>query len=142
MLSKLQQQTYMYLLQRYLEIKHNSKSESETRFLRLMNCVNELYAVSNNFGAITCESCRTFFRRSSTRAEEYESKRQSKTKTIDCYSTDTTDSNEYKELCEDDKIILLKTSCPEILCLYKVVNFDFDGEFWRVPITPTEDLHY
>ena len=36
----------MYLLQRYLEIKHNSKSESETRFLRLMNCVNELYAVS------------------------------------------------------------------------------------------------
>ncbi|CAG2178616.1 unnamed protein product, partial [Oppiella nova] len=39
----LQQKIYMYLLQRYLEIKHNSKSESETRFLRLMNCVNELH---------------------------------------------------------------------------------------------------
>ncbi|CAG2164818.1 unnamed protein product [Oppiella nova] len=48
--------------------------------------------------------------------------------------------NEYKELCEDDKIILLKTSCPEILCLYKVVNFDFDGEFWRVPIDSENGL--
>ncbi|CAG2173636.1 unnamed protein product [Oppiella nova] len=45
---KLQQKTYMYLLQRYLEIKHNSKSESETRFLRLMNCLNELYLTTHN----------------------------------------------------------------------------------------------
>ncbi|CAG2163560.1 unnamed protein product [Oppiella nova] len=42
----LQQKTYMYLLQRYLEIKHNSKSESETRFRRLMNCVNELHVIN------------------------------------------------------------------------------------------------
>ncbi|CAG2163561.1 unnamed protein product [Oppiella nova] len=45
----LQQKTYMYLLQRYLEIKHNSKSESETRFLRLMNCVNELYECRSRY---------------------------------------------------------------------------------------------
>ncbi|CAG2168561.1 unnamed protein product [Oppiella nova] len=45
-LVKLQQQTYMYLLQRYLEIKHNSKSESETRFLRLMNCLQVLYPLN------------------------------------------------------------------------------------------------
>ncbi|CAG2101223.1 unnamed protein product [Medioppia subpectinata] len=44
-LGRLQQQTYMYLLQRYLEIKHNSKSESEIRFVRLMNCLQDLYAV-------------------------------------------------------------------------------------------------
>ncbi|CAG2101225.1 unnamed protein product [Medioppia subpectinata] len=42
---KFQQKTYIYLLQRYLEIKHNSKSESETRFVRLMNCLQELFAV-------------------------------------------------------------------------------------------------
>ncbi|CAG2109824.1 unnamed protein product [Medioppia subpectinata] len=45
-LVKLQQQTYMYLLQRYLEIKHNSKSESETRFVRLMSCLQELYPLN------------------------------------------------------------------------------------------------
>ncbi|CAG2116678.1 unnamed protein product [Medioppia subpectinata] len=43
---KLQQKTYMYLLQRYLEIKHNSKSESETRFKRLMNCLRALYPLT------------------------------------------------------------------------------------------------
>ncbi|CAG2101228.1 unnamed protein product [Medioppia subpectinata] len=43
---RLQRKTYMYLLQRYLEIKHNSKSESETRFGRLMNCLQDLYVVS------------------------------------------------------------------------------------------------
>ncbi|CAG2176496.1 unnamed protein product [Oppiella nova] len=42
----LQQKTYMYLLQRYLEIKHNSKSESETRFRRLMNCMNDLHLIN------------------------------------------------------------------------------------------------
>ena len=42
--------------------------------------------------------------------------------------------DEFKELCEDDKIILLKASCPEIICLLSVLTFDFDGEFWTVAI--------
>ncbi|CAG2163400.1 unnamed protein product [Oppiella nova] len=53
---KLQQKTYMYLLQRYLELKHNSKSESETRFLRLMNCLNELYFTTHNMISTVSEA--------------------------------------------------------------------------------------
>ncbi|CAG2181009.1 unnamed protein product [Oppiella nova] len=46
--------------------------------------------------------------------------------------------DEFKELCEDDKIILLKASCPEIICLLSVLTFDFDGEFWTV-VTDSEN---
>ncbi|CAG2172654.1 unnamed protein product [Oppiella nova] len=43
---KVQQQMYMYLLRRYLELKHSSKTESEIRFVKLMNNLQELYAVN------------------------------------------------------------------------------------------------
>ncbi|CAG2169975.1 unnamed protein product, partial [Oppiella nova] len=239
---KLQQMTYMYLLQRYLELKYNSKSP--------------------NFGALACESCRIFFRRNATRAQKYtcsfnnqcainqltrkfctkcriakcftigmkiESKRSYKRKsmkymlmyananninntnqpmilnTVDnsCESianpmaslirglifnfnelemtrfkrlftstaymkepkvmrrttsqvtkcsdgvnvlqtrTETkcrniikmsTNMSEFNDLCEDDKITLLKKGCHEIICLLTVVNFDFKCDSWRVPI--------
>ena len=45
-LFRVQQQMYMYLLRRYLELKHSSKTESETRFVKLMNNLQELYAVN------------------------------------------------------------------------------------------------
>ncbi|CAG2119786.1 unnamed protein product [Medioppia subpectinata] len=55
-LIRLQGETYMYLLQRYLELKHNSKTEAEMRFKRLMNCLQELYSVKtvmlNNYVTI------------------------------------------------------------------------------------------
>ncbi|CAG2105010.1 unnamed protein product [Medioppia subpectinata] len=42
--------------------------------------------------------------------------------------------DEFTELCENDKIILLKTCCPEIICLSSVLTFDFVGKFWTVYI--------
>ncbi|CAG2163563.1 unnamed protein product [Oppiella nova] len=46
----------------------------------------------------------------------------------------STNMTEFSELCEDDKIALLKKGCTEIICLLTVVTFDFEGEFWTVPI--------
>ncbi|CAG2112147.1 unnamed protein product [Medioppia subpectinata] len=43
----LQRETYIYLLHRYLELKHNSKTEAEIRFTRLMNCLQDLYTLRN-----------------------------------------------------------------------------------------------
>jgi hypothetical protein len=40
---RLEQQTYMYLLQRYLQTKHTSKCEAKTRFLKLMRILEDLH---------------------------------------------------------------------------------------------------
>ncbi|CAG2116955.1 unnamed protein product [Medioppia subpectinata] len=40
----------------------------------------------------------------------------------------------FNELCEDDKIVLLKTSCPQIMTLQSIMLFDFEGQFWTIPI--------
>ncbi|CAG2101238.1 unnamed protein product [Medioppia subpectinata] len=42
---KLQQHVYMYLLQRYLILKYGSECSAKTRFLQLMNTLNELNAI-------------------------------------------------------------------------------------------------
>ncbi|CAG2115347.1 unnamed protein product [Medioppia subpectinata] len=41
---------------------------------------------------------------------------------------------EFTELSETDQIILLKTSCPEIICLLNILTYDFVGEFWTLYI--------
>ncbi|CAG2105014.1 unnamed protein product [Medioppia subpectinata] len=41
-LIRLQQNIYMYLLQRYLIIKYGSESEAKTKYLRLMSCLMDL----------------------------------------------------------------------------------------------------
>ncbi len=43
---RLEQQTYIYLLQRYLESKHSSKCEAKTRYLRLMSKLEELHILN------------------------------------------------------------------------------------------------
>ncbi|CAG2100949.1 unnamed protein product [Medioppia subpectinata] len=181
----LQQQTYMYLLQRYLEIKHNSKSESETHFR------------SSNFGIITCESCRSFFRRNENRVERTNSMNFDETNKTNAiipslirgliFNFNELEINRFKELfnsvavvrnpsvrsiayetvnvrealelllngadvmfsrmvkmslkisgfndlCEDDKIVLLKAACPQLTILQSIIIFNFNGEFWTIPI--------
>ncbi len=41
-ISRLEQQTYMHLLQRYLETKHSSKCEAISIYLKLMRFLEEL----------------------------------------------------------------------------------------------------
>ncbi|CAG2173965.1 unnamed protein product [Oppiella nova] len=45
---KLEQQVYMYLLQRYLEIKYYSKCEAKSKFLRLMTKLEELHLLNED----------------------------------------------------------------------------------------------
>ncbi|CAG2112390.1 unnamed protein product, partial [Medioppia subpectinata] len=42
--------------------------------------------------------------------------------------------NGFKELCEDDKIALLKTACPQLMLLQSIFHFDFEGQLWTLPI--------
>ncbi|CAG2110248.1 unnamed protein product [Medioppia subpectinata] len=42
--------------------------------------------------------------------------------------------NGFNELCEDDKIALLKAGCPQLWLLQNIVDFDVEGQFWRIPI--------
>ncbi|CAG2101855.1 unnamed protein product [Medioppia subpectinata] len=51
---KLEQQLYIYLLQRYLLLKYRSESESRVGLPEYR---------TRNFAVITCESCKAFFRR-------------------------------------------------------------------------------
>ncbi|CAG2101273.1 unnamed protein product [Medioppia subpectinata] len=44
---KLQQQIYMYLLQRYLRLRYQSDCVSETKFLRLLNSLHDLHIVND-----------------------------------------------------------------------------------------------
>ncbi|CAG2106089.1 unnamed protein product, partial [Medioppia subpectinata] len=72
---KLEQQLYIYLLQRYLLLKYRSESESQRKVQHLMQSLThlkriakskvpfELNASSQNYGQLTCESCKMFFRR-------------------------------------------------------------------------------
>ncbi|XP_054169176.1 nuclear hormone receptor HR96-like [Oppia nitens] len=46
----------------------------------------------------------------------------------------STNISEFTNLCEEDKIALLKTGCPEVICLLTVVNFDFNDNYWTVPV--------
>ncbi len=43
---RMEQQTYIYLLQRYLETIYPSKCEARTRLLRLMSKLEELHALT------------------------------------------------------------------------------------------------
>ncbi|CAG2171807.1 unnamed protein product [Oppiella nova] len=44
---KLQQYIYMYLLQRYLLLKHQSESEAQQKFCKFMDNLNELEALGD-----------------------------------------------------------------------------------------------
>jgi len=44
---KLQQQCYMYLLQRYLRLRYQSDCVSDTKFLRLLNSLKDLHIVND-----------------------------------------------------------------------------------------------
>ncbi|CAG2102572.1 unnamed protein product [Medioppia subpectinata] len=90
----LEQQLYIYLLQRYLLLKYQSESESQTRLQTLMNLVNETIIMREfnvklgleeykdytnyfgplvkeiNFFVFTCDSCRAFFRRYALKNEQ------------------------------------------------------------------------
>ncbi|CAG2113706.1 unnamed protein product, partial [Medioppia subpectinata] len=46
----------------------------------------------------------------------------------------STNIDAFNELCDEDKIVLLKTGVTEIMTLMTVLNFDYEGEFWTVPI--------
>ena len=43
---RLEQQTYIYLLQRYLETKYSSKCEAKTRYLRFMSILEDLHILN------------------------------------------------------------------------------------------------
>jgi len=45
---RLQQNMYMYLLQRYLAIRYHSQTESALKFLKLLNCLKDLNVLSAN----------------------------------------------------------------------------------------------
>ncbi len=44
---RLEQQTYMYLLQRYLRTKHSFKFEAKQRYLKLMTILEELHLLKD-----------------------------------------------------------------------------------------------
>ncbi|CAG2109858.1 unnamed protein product, partial [Medioppia subpectinata] len=46
----------------------------------------------------------------------------------------STNINGFKELCENDKIVLLKAGCPQIMFLLNIRDYDFEGQFWTIPI--------
>ncbi|CAG2177886.1 unnamed protein product, partial [Oppiella nova] len=45
---KLQQNIYMYLLQRYLAVRYQSQTESTLKFVKLLNCLKVLNVLSDN----------------------------------------------------------------------------------------------
>jgi hypothetical protein len=49
---RLEQQTYMHLLQRYLETTHSTKCEAKTRFLKLMRLLQDLYILREKHNCI------------------------------------------------------------------------------------------
>ncbi|CAG2176971.1 unnamed protein product, partial [Oppiella nova] len=48
--------------------------------------------------------------------------------------------SQFSDLCEGDKIALLKSGCPKIINLLSVLNFNFEGKFWTVPFECNSDL--
>ena len=42
--------------------------------------------------------------------------------------------DEFGQLSEDDKIVLIKGGCKDITNLLSITNFDFDGQYWTVAI--------
>ncbi|CAG2100060.1 unnamed protein product [Medioppia subpectinata] len=44
---KFQQHVYMHLLKKYLQIKYGTECESRTKFLKLLNCLQDLYLMND-----------------------------------------------------------------------------------------------
>ncbi|CAG2169039.1 unnamed protein product [Oppiella nova] len=93
-LVRLEQQIYMYLLKRYLQMRYSCQVESQQKYTKLMNCMQDLDALGQsyrtyctrkdpdqlshlmrtilgmNFNAMSCESCKSFFRRTALKNKE------------------------------------------------------------------------
>ncbi|CAG2110184.1 unnamed protein product, partial [Medioppia subpectinata] len=183
----LQRKTYMYLLQRYLETKHNSKSESETRFEGLTYGEDgettrhrqKRVKTTEPFESTTIElmpykrkpdpmsQIPSAIRGLIFKLNELEFSRFKqlfismaiiKDPVVKCAANETTfadifrhleDRNELKyrrivkmaanitefnDLCAEDRIALVRAGAPHIACLTNVLGFDFEGQFWTVPI--------
>ncbi|CAG2106608.1 unnamed protein product [Medioppia subpectinata] len=40
----------------------------------------------------------------------------------------------FNELCANDKSVLFKAPCPQLMLLESIILFDFNGQFWTIPI--------
>ncbi|CAG2163763.1 unnamed protein product [Oppiella nova] len=75
---RLEQQLYIYLLQRYLVMKYGLEWESRLqklmitlRDLQVMIELRRIYQYTRNFGALTCGPCKAFYRRYALKPEEF-----------------------------------------------------------------------
>ncbi|CAG2106711.1 unnamed protein product [Medioppia subpectinata] len=92
-----QQQLYLYLLQKYLRVKYGNNFDNKyekylvikvkkTKFCDV--CGDE--ATGYNFGAIACQSCKSFFRRNAFNYETYKCR----------YNNDCIIDQKYRKICK------------------------------------------
>ncbi|CAG2165906.1 unnamed protein product [Oppiella nova] len=80
---RLHQKSYIHLLHRYFQLKYRSEYEAKARLMSLMDVMPDIRVLGDtlwrngkesspqnfNFGAITCGSCKAFFRRNAHKSD-------------------------------------------------------------------------
>ncbi|CAG2101262.1 unnamed protein product [Medioppia subpectinata] len=153
----LEQQLYIYLLQRYLLLKYRSESESQTRLQTLMESLNDMNTLNNiqgrNFGAITCKPCKTFFRRNGLKDQPMNcplngkciinplTRQMCKKCRLDkCFALGMKKElirnslMGFNNMCADDRLALVKYNTKDIISICTLKHYDKETECFVTPI--------